>query len=369
MSALSLFPQELLDAIVDSLDDDRPSMKACSLVCRAFRPYATARLFYELDLRSTLYSSMQWSKFHKLCLSSPHIPLTFRKLHLSFFHIHAGAGLAVIVLRMLKNVEILVMSVTPPVNLSPYLKSTLASMPIMHFTAENMQIRVKADFLLLLNECLPQMKTLSFLNVTCSDTEEKYRPITRTCLLENLVVLGERPMPEVLDAIADGYIGQLDELRYLRLGVAADGDPAFGRLIQLESVRNINLAPKGFIPPAKIMGDAINIHHLHDIILHIQDLPWLVACLSNPPPWTSALRRIRINARQYSEQDALLAALWAQLDDRLSQSHMTSLHTIQLWRCSDSAWTGICACCPQLLKAGVLQRHSVAPKRPIRNKD
>ncbi len=245
MGALSLFPQELLDAIVDCLDDDRPSMKACSLVCRAFRPYATTRLFYQLDLRATLYSYKQWSRFHRMCLSSPQIPLTFRKLHLSFFHLHTGAGLAVTVLRMLKNVEILVLSVTPPENLSPYLKAALVAMPIIHLVAQNMRIRVKAEFLLLLNECLPRIKTLSCLNVTCSDTEERYRVITRTCLLEQVEVLGRSPMPQVLDAIADGYIGQPNELRYLRLGVALDGDPAFGRLISLESVRNINLAPKG----------------------------------------------------------------------------------------------------------------------------
>lgn len=243
-SLLSLFPQELLDSVIDCLDDDRQAMKACSLVCRAFRPHAVTRLFYELDLKKTLYSPARWTKFHEICLASPHIPRTFRKLRLSLFYIDHGGGKAVPVLRMLSNIEILIVGVTAPRNLSPYLKSALVRMPIVSVTIEVMHITSKVELFKFLNECTPGAKTLTLDNVTCSPELENFQPMIRACPLEKIEVLCVRPISQLLDAVADECLGTLDALHTLKLGLQWHGDPAFGRLIDVQSVRSVNLAPK-----------------------------------------------------------------------------------------------------------------------------
>jgi hypothetical protein len=61
MSCPSPLPQELLDFIIDFLFDDKQSLKACSLTCRAFLSASRLHLFTQMHLQTERFSSFMAS--------------------------------------------------------------------------------------------------------------------------------------------------------------------------------------------------------------------------------------------------------------------------------------------------------------------
>ncbi|KAK0488568.1 hypothetical protein IW261DRAFT_357489 [Armillaria novae-zelandiae] len=72
------FPQEIVDAIIDTLCDDTSSLTTCSLVCRRFLPRAQVHLFSTVALAH----QHQCVTFYSLIQSSPHLLLNMRTLKL-----------------------------------------------------------------------------------------------------------------------------------------------------------------------------------------------------------------------------------------------------------------------------------------------
>ncbi|KAK0203142.1 hypothetical protein DFS33DRAFT_1385496 [Desarmillaria ectypa] len=72
------FPQEIVDAIIDTLCDDISSLTTCSLVCRRFLPRAQVHLFSTVALAH----QHQCVAFHSLIQSSPYLPLNVKTLKL-----------------------------------------------------------------------------------------------------------------------------------------------------------------------------------------------------------------------------------------------------------------------------------------------
>ncbi|KAK0189266.1 hypothetical protein F5146DRAFT_704813 [Armillaria mellea] len=72
------FPQEIVDAIIDTLCDDTSSLTTCSLVCRRFLPRAQVHLFSTVALAH----QHQCVTFYSLIQSSPHLHLNMRTLKL-----------------------------------------------------------------------------------------------------------------------------------------------------------------------------------------------------------------------------------------------------------------------------------------------
>ncbi|KAJ7306749.1 hypothetical protein DFH08DRAFT_1088818 [Mycena albidolilacea] len=67
-------PQELVDAIVDNIHHDIPSLKSCSLAARPFVDSARKHIFRKIEITHPLSSySNTCELFYKLLCSSPHI--------------------------------------------------------------------------------------------------------------------------------------------------------------------------------------------------------------------------------------------------------------------------------------------------------
>ncbi|KAK0209269.1 hypothetical protein DFS33DRAFT_521825 [Desarmillaria ectypa] len=75
---MALFPQEIIDAVIDEVQDSSPSsyrhsnLSCCSLVCRSFLPRCRKHLFSSISLTSEGRHS--WNKFHdRVFKASPEI--------------------------------------------------------------------------------------------------------------------------------------------------------------------------------------------------------------------------------------------------------------------------------------------------------
>ncbi|KAJ7615672.1 hypothetical protein DFH06DRAFT_1343638 [Mycena polygramma] len=71
----SCLPQELVDAIVDKIyeDKDIPSLKSCSLAARTFVSPARRYLFRRIEILPPRPACNPCQRFHQLLISSPHI--------------------------------------------------------------------------------------------------------------------------------------------------------------------------------------------------------------------------------------------------------------------------------------------------------
>ncbi|KAF9461180.1 hypothetical protein BDZ94DRAFT_855128 [Collybia nuda] len=87
MSSQTL-PQELIDNVIDHFHDDRPSLKACALVCRAWLSSCRAHIFHSIslqpptvNLRSQIFGTTTDSwRLHKILQTSPEIAQYIRNL-------------------------------------------------------------------------------------------------------------------------------------------------------------------------------------------------------------------------------------------------------------------------------------------------
>ncbi|KAK0459298.1 uncharacterized protein EV420DRAFT_314212 [Desarmillaria tabescens] len=66
----TLFPQELIDTIIDNLADDHAALKCMSLTSRAFYPRTRIHLFRKVELDGDKHAE----RFVALCRDFPHIP-------------------------------------------------------------------------------------------------------------------------------------------------------------------------------------------------------------------------------------------------------------------------------------------------------
>ncbi|KAJ7777101.1 hypothetical protein B0H16DRAFT_948171 [Mycena metata] len=71
--AFTDLPQELVDAVLDNLHDDIPTLKACSLAARIFLTSARIHLFNKIEITPPLATHDPSQQFYDLLLSSPYI--------------------------------------------------------------------------------------------------------------------------------------------------------------------------------------------------------------------------------------------------------------------------------------------------------
>ncbi|KAJ7939742.1 hypothetical protein B0H13DRAFT_2300446 [Mycena leptocephala] len=68
-SLLSRFPQELIDKIITQNASDKPTLRSCALVCRAFLPFFQACIFSEVEL----IHQDETQQLHDILVASPHL--------------------------------------------------------------------------------------------------------------------------------------------------------------------------------------------------------------------------------------------------------------------------------------------------------
>ncbi|SJL03446.1 uncharacterized protein ARMOST_06801 [Armillaria ostoyae] len=78
-------PQELLNAIIDCLSDDIPSLHACSLVCRAWTEHAQEHIFHEQHFCTPKGPRGDLHKFRDLLRMSPHLGAFVKVIKLDDF--------------------------------------------------------------------------------------------------------------------------------------------------------------------------------------------------------------------------------------------------------------------------------------------
>ncbi|KAF7293094.1 hypothetical protein MIND_01208800 [Mycena indigotica] len=89
----SSLPQELVDIIVEDIgSDDRPSLKACSLISRSFCAPAQKLLFQSFRLLPSLYRSLSLATLDELQARSPHISNHVRRLTIHCTSSRLGEG-------------------------------------------------------------------------------------------------------------------------------------------------------------------------------------------------------------------------------------------------------------------------------------
>lgn len=80
MQTHQTIPLELIEVIIDNLANDIPTLKACSITCRAFLTRSRVYLFSSINLTSTFYRPNTTSMFHEMLNSCPEIALFVRHL-------------------------------------------------------------------------------------------------------------------------------------------------------------------------------------------------------------------------------------------------------------------------------------------------
>lgn len=83
-----MLPQELIDNVIDHFHDDRPSLRACALVCRAWLPSCRSHLFHAIslqpptvNLRTQIFGKTTDSwRLHRMLQTSPVIAQHIRDL-------------------------------------------------------------------------------------------------------------------------------------------------------------------------------------------------------------------------------------------------------------------------------------------------
>ncbi|KAK0466286.1 uncharacterized protein EV420DRAFT_820352 [Desarmillaria tabescens] len=85
-------PQEILDAVVDLLKDDKPALKALSLISRCFTPRTRVHLFYSITP-----GEAQWNEgMLDLLRSSPSLIVHIRRLRFLYLCSYDSALIAII---------------------------------------------------------------------------------------------------------------------------------------------------------------------------------------------------------------------------------------------------------------------------------
>ncbi|KAJ7510658.1 hypothetical protein B0H11DRAFT_1955651 [Mycena galericulata] len=84
-SILDIFPQELIDRVIDESADSAATLRSCALVCKAFLPSSQAHIFLSIDCTITA-TSMAQNRFERLSqvLSiSPHLARHIQSLRIT----------------------------------------------------------------------------------------------------------------------------------------------------------------------------------------------------------------------------------------------------------------------------------------------
>ncbi|KAJ7283329.1 hypothetical protein C8J57DRAFT_1292173, partial [Mycena rebaudengoi] len=103
----SSYPQEILDAIVDQLKDDRIALAACSRAAAAFTAPTRRHLLHTVTVE--LWSSQSIRLFHELLVSSPRVSQFVRELQLDgkFDGTAGNDERLVLILNALQRIEML----------------------------------------------------------------------------------------------------------------------------------------------------------------------------------------------------------------------------------------------------------------------
>ncbi|KAJ7613660.1 hypothetical protein DFH06DRAFT_144889 [Mycena polygramma] len=92
-SLVSLFPQELIDAILAETASDIPTLCSCALVCHAFLPASQAQIFSNIRLAkesSSQLSEVSIQTLHDILVDAPHLRSYVRKLVAKFSPVEEG---------------------------------------------------------------------------------------------------------------------------------------------------------------------------------------------------------------------------------------------------------------------------------------
>ncbi|KAF9012869.1 hypothetical protein BDZ89DRAFT_1142751 [Hymenopellis radicata] len=331
-SALPMFPQELIDEIVDwvaASSWQKHDLKSCALVTRSFRQPTLRHLFSVLDAARLLPTPEQWRHFRNMLIAAPHVAQSYREMRLDGERLPSTEILLVEdVVSLLPKIERLFLTRVESRHLSPRIRSAVGLMPITTFGTENGELGRVSQLATLRRECLGRLEHLQLDAKMFMDDRDVIPasisgPNTSMCRRPSLlktISLVSYQISSILTAILDGLMGDLDCLEVLEFRCVD-----FGRdttllprlLCGTPSLRRLSL----LFGPQWLGPRPCLLYSIQNIEMCTSNILWLVESLSlhsshSPSQLTSIVIRLSpsISESHFPAED------WRRFDEVVSDA-------------------------------------------------
>ncbi|KAF8900540.1 hypothetical protein CPB85DRAFT_1439528 [Mucidula mucida] len=307
-SALPIFPQELIDEIVDwvaASSWQNHDLKSCALVTRSFRLPTLRHLFSILDAARLLPTPEQWRHFRNMLIAAPHVAQSYREIRLDGERLPSTEILFVEdVISLLPKIERLFLTRVESRQLSPRIRTAVGLMPIMTFGTENGELGRVSQLAALRRECLGRLEHLQLdakmfmddRDVNPASISELSTSMCRRPSLLKTISLVSYQISPILTAIFDGSMGDLNSLEVLQFRCVDFGRDTtlLPRLLSgTPSLRRLSL----LFGPQWLGPHPCLLYSIQNIEMCTSNIVWLVESLSlhnshNPSQLTSIVIRI-----------------------------------------------------------------------------